>query len=81
MMAMGITQEEGGNFSIVKQIPSTLPKTQASALLHEVQPDLLHHPVKSDGSTTEEYIGRGSFAVVRLQLYRGFHVAVKEFLP
>ena len=66
---------------IVKQIPSTLPKTQASALLHEVQPDLLHDPVKSDGSTTEEYIGRGSFAVVRLQLYRGFHVAVKEFLP
>lgn len=37
---------------IVKQIPSTLPKAQASALLHEVQPDLLHDPVKSDGSTT-----------------------------
>ena len=66
---------------IVKQIPSTLPKAQATALLHEVCPDLLHDPVKSDGSTTKEYIGRGSFAVVCLQLYRGFHVAVKEFLP
>lgn len=68
---------------IVKQIPSTLPpKAQSStSLLHEICPDLLHDPVKSDGSTSEEYIGRGSFAVVRLQLYRGFHVAVKEFLP
>ena len=26
-------------------------------------------------------VGRGSFAVVRLQVYRGFDVAVKEFLP
>lgn len=27
------------------------------------------------------YIGRGSFGIVRLQLYRGIHVAVKELLP
>ena len=27
------------------------------------------------------YLGRGSFEVVKLQLYRGIHVAVKELLP
>lgn len=55
--------------------------TPSSSSLHEIFPDLLQDPPKPDGSTEEEYIGRGSFAVVRLQLYRGFSVAVKEFLP
>ena len=27
------------------------------------------------------YIGRGSFGIVKLQLYRGIYVAVKQFLP
>lgn len=30
---------------------------------------------------SELYVGRGSFGIVRLQLYRGIHVAVKELLP
>lgn len=29
----------------------------------------------------EFYIGRGSFGIVRLQMYRAIHVAVKELLP
>lgn len=30
---------------------------------------------------TTTYIGRGSFGVVKLKLYQGIYVAVKEFLP
>ena len=60
----------------VQHVPSF-----ASLGLHEICPDLLQDPPKLDGSTNEEYVGRGSFSVVRLQLYRGFNVAVKEFLP
>ena len=44
--------------------------------IHEIDPDLLHDP--DDVST---YIGRGSFGVVRMQVYRGIEVAVKELLP
>ena len=29
----------------------------------------------------DNYIGRGSFGIVKLQLYRGIYVAVKQFLP
>ena len=29
----------------------------------------------------ELYVGRGSFGVVKLQLFRGIKVAVKELLP
>ena len=32
-------------------------------------------------SDLELYVGRGSFSVVKHLLYRGIHVAVKEFLP
>lgn len=34
-----------------------------------------------DGEQKALYIGRGSFAIVRVQLYRGMKVAVKEYLP
>lgn len=38
--------------------------------------------VNPDGITSlESYVGRGSFGVVKHQLYRGIDVAVKEFLP
>lgn len=57
------------------------PAPSTHVQLNEIHTELLHDPIKSDGSTQEEYIGRGSFAVVRLQTYRGFPVAVKEFLP
>ena len=48
--------------------------------LHEIDPTLLKDPISSNGERCETYIGRGSFAVVKLQLYRGFQVAVKRFL-
>ena len=41
---------------------------------------MLEDPV-IDGERKESYIGRGSFGIVRLQLYRDMKVAVKEFLP
>lgn len=47
----------------------------------EIDPAMLKDPVNADGQSTETYIGRGSFAVVKLQTYRGFNVAVKKFLP
>lgn len=49
--------------------------------IHEIDPDLLHNPTNAAGESVETFIGRGSFGVVRLQLYRGLKVAVKELLP
>jgi len=37
--------------------------------IHEIDPALLKDPVSADGQSTEIYIGRGSFAVVKLQIY------------
>ena len=39
--------------------------------IHEINPDLLQNPKISDDNDEEVYIGRGSFAVVQLQTYRG----------
>ncbi len=49
-------------------------------VVHEVDPSLLTDPVVNE-KRQEHYLGRGSFGVVRLQLYRGIYVAVKELLP
>lgn len=46
--------------------------------VHEINPDLLQNPKISDSSDEEVYIGRGSFAVVQLQTYRGLKVTVKK---
>ena len=55
-------------------------KTREILKIHEVDPQLLANPpLISDDSST--YIGRGSFGVVRVQVYRGIKVAVKEYLP
>lgn len=53
-------------------------KTVHSTQLQEIDPSLL-----VDMSTKDEdlFIGRGSFAVVKLQSFRGIKVAVKELLP
>lgn len=48
--------------------------------LQEIDSSMLMDPQFS-GEQQECYLGRGSFGAVKLQLYRGFHVAVKEFLP
>ena len=47
---------------------------------HEINPEHLSNPTQ-DGKPCEIYLGRGSFSVVRLQLYRNILVAVKELLP
>lgn len=60
-----LTQAQSGNSS-----------TSDGPRIHEIDPDLLHNP--DDVST---YIGRGSFGVVRMQVYCGIEVAVKELLP
>lgn len=49
--------------------------------IHEIDPDLLQNPKSNDDKDEEVYIGRGSFAVVQLQTYRGLKVAVKRLLP
>ena len=47
--------------------------------IHENDPGMLCNVPKLPEECT--FIGRGSFGVVRSQLYRGFRVAVKELLP
>ena len=44
--------------------------------LLEIDDSLLHDPIDS-----QTYLGQGSFAVVKLKLFRGVHVAVKELQP
>ncbi len=55
---------------------STVSVTQ----LHEIDPTLLQDPVRK-GSEPEVFIGRGSFGVVKLQVFRQMNVAVKEMSP
>lgn len=45
-----------------------------------IDPSMLEDPL-IDGQCKECYVGRGSFGIVRLQVFRGINVAVKEFLP
>ena len=44
---------------------------------------LLHDPIEfgDHPSDRDLFVGRGSFGVVKCQIYRGIRVAVKEFLP
>ena len=55
---------------------------QRTTVIHllEIDSSMLVDPM-FNGEQQECYLGRGSFGVVKLQLYRGIHVAVKEFLP
>ena len=52
------------------------PKVNPTIHVHQIDTSLLSDPAEG-----EVYLGRGSFSVVRLQIYRGIKVAVKEFLP
>ena len=63
-----------------KSSVGSLPTKTAHAYPPEIDPIQLTDPVV-DGRFTEVYVGQGSFSVVRLQLYRGIKVAVKEFQP
>ena len=49
------------------------------SLLHIDADMLTDAHLMLNGTTT--YVGRGSFGVVKLKLYQGIYVAVKEFLP
>ena len=49
-------------------------------MFNEINPKQLHDPVIGDSRETL-YLGRGSFGIVRLQIYRDLKVAVKEYLP
>lgn len=51
----------------------------ASDTLYEINPVMLVDPLVN-GKRMEYHIGRGSFAIVKLQYYRGIYVAVKRFL-
>lgn len=49
-----------------------------SKSVHQIDPSHLLNPIQ-DGKTTEAIIGRGSFSIVQLKVYRGMRVAVKQF--
>ena len=49
-----------------------------SKSLHQIDPSQLSDPIQG-GRPAEIFLGRGSFSIVRLKVYRGMHVAVKQF--
>lgn len=49
--------------------------------VHEIDPDLLLNPTNGADTAVDKFVGRGSFSVVRMQVYRGMRIAVKELLP
>lgn len=49
-------------------------------VFHEISPENLEDPVIDDHQESI-YLGRGSFGIVKVQMYRGLKVAVKKFLP
>ena len=59
------------------------PGTVASSdhyRVSEIDHTMLTDPLV-EGEASELFVGRGCFGIVRVQLYRGIQVAVKEFLP
>ena len=56
----------------------TAPANAKVNSLQEIDPGMLTDPPESDENV---YVGRGAFGVVKHQLFRGMHVAVKELLP
>ena len=57
---------------ISRKCPVIKPDT-----IQQIDPEMLVDPENS----RDLYVGRGSFGVVKLQLFRGMMVAVKELLP
>lgn len=54
--------------------------TTTKVLIPNIDPHMLKDPVVN-GEAKECFVGRGSFGIVRLQIYRDIKVAVKELLP
>ena len=61
-----------------KMAPPGSSKTSVTTQFQEIDPVMLVNLTSSD---EDAYVGRGSFAVVKLQSFRGLKVAVKELLP
>ena len=55
-------------------------KEKSVFLFNEIDEANLEDPV-FEGERQEVYLGRGSFCIVKLQMYRGLKVAVKRYLP
>ena len=63
------------------QLKTKLPhKCSCNSFMQEVDPSMLNDPIIS-GKQEEHYVGRGSFGVVKVQVFRDILVAVKEYLP
>ena len=56
-------------------------RANVSSQFQEIEPSLLINPVQKNGQIEDVFVGRGCFTVVKLQLFRGIKVAVKEVLP
>lgn len=54
--------------------------TTTKLIVPTIDAHMLEDPV-IDGENKECFLGRGSFGIVRLQMYRNIKVAVKELLP
>ena len=65
---------------ILSQGVRTAPTSNDRYLVREIDHTMLRDPIVN-GAASEEFVGRGCFGVVRVQLYRGIQIAVKEFLP
>lgn len=61
-------------------LPPGSSKTSMTGQFQEINPSMLSN-LNSSAKDEDAYIGRGSFAVVKLQSFRGLKVAVKELLP
>lgn len=55
-------------------------RQDSKVILRQIDPSMLKDPI-INGEREEYYVGRGSFGIVRLQVFRDIQVAVKEFLP
>ena len=58
------------------QGPST---SKSEQIFHEINPDNLQDPIVT-GKQEAVYVGRGSFGIVKVQVYHGIKVVVKEYL-
>ena len=69
--------------TIKKLLPGKSDRNQDTKTVYvhnEINPANLLNPLIK-GERKDVYLGRGSFGIVKMQMYRGLKVAVKEYLP
>ena len=54
----------------------SISKNPEKVIFQQIDPSML-----TDVNDADDFVGRGSFGRVKVQLYRGVLVAVKQFLP